>query len=965
MISICPVRVAGIGTVYGLLAMGRYLDSNYIQSLASAASLYHLNVYKTSTAANEADLKKIIPKLNSGEVTPTQYVNSGFISVYTYARDINNNPALIIKVDKPDDIYQAGQNNVKALLLLLLFAGIIFIVTTLLILDRMILAKLFRLKTEVGEITLDGTGSPRVSSAGKDEFSSLAGSINQMIDRTETSQIALKESERRFRELAELMPILIFEADLTGKVTFINDIASKIFEIKREKLIGLNIFDFIAPEDRKKCLANVQAILTGENIKGNEYTAIKGSGNRFPVLTYSTAIKDGSGKVTGLRGTLVDITERMNLEREIQENEQKYRLLVENQTDLVVEVNTRGEFLFVNPAYCRLAGKRKEQLIGTPVIAQIHVGDRESVLRQLENLNQPPYSSYSEHRMTSDKGWRWLAWTHNAVLNDQGKVTTITCSGRDITESKLAKEELEKANIQLKELDKMKDNFLSTVSHELRTPLTSIKSFAEILLTYDEDRTTQKEFLGIINDESDRLTRLINDFLDISKMQAGKMQWKTVELSVADVINSAVTSIRPLIQKEKLELVVNIEPDLPHVMSDRDKLVQVVTNLLSNAIKFTPDGGKLTIRGWSDQVDNQESKWVTVSVTDTGIGIAPEHHHKIFENFGQVGDVLGDRPKGTGLGLPICKKIVENYGGKIWVESALGKGTTLCFSLLGLKKTASVAPEPVARRHEALSAKGKIILVVDDEANIRRFISYELSRRGHQVIEAAGGKEAVDLAKKHHPDLITLDICMPDLNGLDVTALLKNDPDTKNIPILIISVIEDQQQAFKLGVNDYITKPISIEVLLRKVNMLLEGNNKNILVVDDSETLTRSLEADLRIRGFNIQTAETSTQALTALEQNHPDLILLDLKLADMDGNEFIKAIKNKPNTTNIPIIIMTGIEIDGEQVNALTNGAAAYFNKTKGFNRLFEAIEIIVNGKARPLYTTMPVQASNKTPRY
>jgi signal transduction histidine kinase len=253
--------------------------------------------------------------------------------------------------------------------------------------------------------------------------------------------------------------------------------------------------------------------------------------------------------------------------------------------------------------------------------------------------------------------------------------------GRDITESKQAKEELEKANKQLREIDKLKDNFLSTVSHELRTPLTSIKSFVEILLNYDEDKTTQKEFLGIINEESDRLTRLINDFLDISKIQAGRMQWKTEELSVTDAINSAVNTARPLIDKEKLTVTVNAEADLPKVLCDRDRLVQVVTNILGNAIKFTPESGKITLKAWFDKNQSLEPAAVTVSITDTGIGIAPENHHKIFENFGQVGDVLKDRPKGTGLGLPICKKIIENYKGKIWVDSDLGKGTTFLFTL--------------------------------------------------------------------------------------------------------------------------------------------------------------------------------------------------------------------------------------------------------------------------------------------
>ena len=523
-------------------------------------------------------------------------------------------------------------------------------------------------------------------------------------------------------------------------------------------------------------------------------------------------------------------------------------MLVENQSDLIVEINSRGEFLFVNPAYCKLSGQSKEQLMGTEVISLVHIEDRDSLLKVLESIKQPPHLSYSEYRMLLHNSWRWLAWTHNAVLNEQGNIIAITCIGRDITESKQAKEELERVNTQLKELDKMKDNFLSTVSHELRTPLTSIKSFAEILLTYDEDRTVQKEFLTIINDESDRLTRLINDFLDLSKIQAGKMQWKSAELSVTEIITAATQAVGPLLQKAKLELLINIAPDLPEVMSDRDKLIQVFTNLLGNAIKFTTEGGKVILKAWA--VEGNAHDWVTVSITDTGIGIAPENHQKIFENFGQVGDVLKDRPKGTGLGLPICKKIIENFGGKIWVESSLGHGASLFFTLPAVNEKSNLASKPLTLKPETLPSGGKQILVVDDEANIRHFIRHELSKRGYQVIEAAGGNDAVELARRHHPDLITLDISMPDLNGLDVTAILKGNSDTKDIPILIISVMEDQPKAYELGVNDYITKPIGIEALVQRVDRLLGGNKKNILVVDDDQILVQSLEFNLLKRGF-------------------------------------------------------------------------------------------------------------------
>jgi CheY-like chemotaxis protein/two-component sensor histidine kinase len=460
-------------------------------------------------------------------------------------------------------------------------------------------------------------------------------------------------------------------------------------------------------------------------------------------------------------------------------------------------------------------------------------------------------------------------------------------------------------------------------------------------LNYDEDKATQKEFLGIINEESDRLTRLINDFLDISKIQAGKVQWKTEELSLANALNSAVTAARPLIEKEKLTLSMDIEKDLPHVLYDKDRLAQVFTNILGNAIKFTPESGKITVKAWINQGEAPEKRnMVTVSISDTGIGIEPENHHKIFENFGQVGDVLKDRPKGTGLGLPICKKIIENFGGKIWVESDLGKGTTFLFTVPIAKTRINSELINQIPLPEAKAANGKTILVVDDEANVRLFIKHELLAQGHRVIEAAGGKEAVEMARKHHPDLITLDIMMPDLDGFDVTAVLKNDPTTKNIPILIITIVEDMEKAFRLGANDYITKPISLDTLLQKVNRLLERNRKRILVVDDDENILRSLEFELRKRGFVTTSAVNGKEALNAVDGSRPDLILLDIRMPEMNGYEVMKVLKSKTDTLEIPIIIMTGIDTDSERVKALSIGAADYLNKSEGFKRLYESIE-------------------------
>jgi CheY-like chemotaxis protein/nitrogen-specific signal transduction histidine kinase len=509
-------------------------------------------------------------------------------------------------------------------------------------------------------------------------------------------------------------------------------------------------------------------------------------------------------------------------------------------------------------------------------------------------------------------------------------------------------EELQAAYQKLQELDKLKDSFLSTVSHELRTPLTSIKSFSEILLNYDEDKETQREFLNIINQESDRLTRLINDFLDLSKIEAGRMRWETAELSLPEVIQTALNATQALAIKTNLKVAANLAPDLPPVRGDKDRLVQVVTNLLSNAIKFTPEGGKIRIEAQllNGSKPRGDPDMVMVSVADSGIGIDPKDHEGIFEKFKQVGDTLSGKPKGTGLGLPICKEIVEHHGGRLWVESELGKGSTFFFTLPITLKTEAKAPKAREEKAKVAIKGGKTILVVDDEANIRRFLKHELTNRGYQVLEASGGKEAIDLARKHHPDLMTLDILMPDITGHDVMAVLKNDPGTQNIPILVLSIAEEKEKAYRLGANDFVTKPFTMKVLMNKINQLLQDTQKRLLVVDDDKSLVKSLKYRLEKRGFSIYAAYGGKEALKMAESQLPDLILLDIVMPEMDGYEVMKALKKEPNTAQIPIVVMTGVENVESKVQALSVGATDYHHKSSGFDELLKTIEGILYSK-------------------
>jgi CheY-like chemotaxis protein/anti-sigma regulatory factor (Ser/Thr protein kinase) len=327
---------------------------------------------------------------------------------------------------------------------------------------------------------------------------------------------------------------------------------------------------------------------------------------------------------------------------------------------------------------------------------------------------------------------------------------------------------------------------------------------------------------------------LINDVLDLTKIEAGKVEWKMEPLLMSEIVEQATAATLSLFEQKGLKLIKRIEDNLPVINGDKNRLMQVVINLISNAVKFT-DEGSVTC------AVKKAGSGVTLSVLDTGRGIALSDHEKVFEKFKQVGDTLTDKPSGTGLGLPICKQIVAHHGGRIWVESETGKGSNFSFTLPIFVKTDTGqinvdTPVKQAQDHTVTATQPftkhkKSILVVDDDAPIREFLRQALETEGYNVVEAKDGLEAISLAKKECPDLIILDIVMPAINGFDVAAVLKNDPKTWDIPIVINSIVENKERGYSLGVDGYFTKPASTEGLVREVELLIsKGTSKKGLV---------------------------------------------------------------------------------------------------------------------------------------
>jgi signal transduction histidine kinase/CheY-like chemotaxis protein len=485
-------------------------------------------------------------------------------------------------------------------------------------------------------------------------------------------------------------------------------------------------------------------------------------------------------------------------------------------------------------------------------------------------------------------------------------------------------EEASQARAAAEQADAAKSSFLSTVSHELRTPLTSVLGFAKIIrrrleerlfpLIPEDDRKVAQaknqviENLGVVVSEGERLTKLIDDVLDLAKIEAGKFTWNMGSVSVAEVIERATAATSSLLDAKKLTLVREIEPDLPAITGDQDRLIQVVINLISNAVKFT-DAGSIAC-----SVHRRDSDLV-VSVKDSGIGIAVADQPKVFEKFKQVGDTLTDKPKGTGLGLPICKEIVEYHGGRIWVESQPGQGSTFSFTLPILGPSGQLDLLPVRRSVdlEALvrqlreqvathQPRDKSILVVDDDSNIRSLLQQELTEAGYVVRLAEDGRKALTLIREEMPGLVILDVMMPEMNGFDVAAVLKNDPATMDIPIIILSIVEDKERGFRLGVDRYLTKPIDTATLFHEVDTLLgQGKSKKkVMVVDEDASTLRTLTDVLETRGYQV-VESNGTELVSRAVLSKPDMIILNSLLSN---DEAVRALRFEKGMENVLFLI-------------------------------------------------------------
>ncbi len=636
---------------------------------------------------------------------------------------------------------------------------------------------------------------------------------------------------------------------------------------------------------------------------------------------------------------------------ELREERNRLTTILENIADGLIVTDPAGVIEVVNPAMARIVARPAQELPGQQLYKVMPVAELATLT--LDSLNAP------NQVFNVNITWRPAGVSQNHVY----KAVVCALVERETADVLGAVTILHDITHEA-EVDQMKTDFISTVSHELRTPLTSVLGFAKLILkTFErqiapqvpDDKRSQQasqriqENLAIIVSEGERLTRLINDVLDIAKIEAGKVEWHMDNITIGEVLQNAAVATNALARNKKLSVEVETDDALPCVYADRDRMVQVVTNLISNAIKFTDAGGiYLRARVIVLQRDGatvpdpalaarlkelEPGPWIAVTVQDTGIGIAEENLEKVFEKFKQVGDLMTNRPKGTGLGLTICKEIVEYHGGRIWAESTLGVGSAFTFVLPVKGALPTLAPiiEGIRAQPQEtitpIAPKEARILVVDDEANIRTLLQQELGEAGYQVLQAADGVEGIQIARKEHPDLVIMDLMMPGISGFDAISALRSDESTAHIPVLILSVLEDRERGYRLGADAYLTKPINaVEVLVTVGNLLARAARgegyKKALIIEEDASLTDTLTRVFREKGFEVVNANDGIEGITKALSERPRYIVLGDILSKTNDYEILRTLKCTRETSSACIVVMNRHKSADEVAKALEHGA-------------------------------------------
>ncbi len=781
--------------------------------------------------------------------------------------------------------------------------------------------------------------SPRAErfTGGDEDLVRLMGQwVSRVLEREQASQ-ELSQSEERYKSIINSSMVGVILIDNEGMIQSFNAAAENIFGYNADEVIGKNVrhlmYDSTHAEDDNSLQHYLHTELTEFIGTSREVSALTKTGEEIYIELGVSEVSAGTHHY--FSGTVMDITARKHAEENLANAHLRLKNVFNSATQVaIIATDLAGGITIFNPGAENMLGYTSEEVVGKSTSIFHLQAEVEKWARELSTQLEREIDGFETFVVLARLGGQVEhEWTYvrkdgshltvnsavTALQDTSGSITGFLGIILDITSRKQAEEALKLAKSVAEESNQTKSDFLANMSHELRTPLNSVIGFSNILLKNSAQRLNKQDILYLerIQDNGTHLLRLINDILDLSKIESGRMDLELVELDIGEQILDLIQMVESQLQGKPVELIAKIPDNLLPLVTDPGKIRQILLNLISNAIKFT-DEGAITITVIANQENNHVSE---IRVADTGIGIPQDRLEKIFDEFTQVESGTQRKYGGTGLGLSISRRMCQIMGCILEVESEVGRGSTFIIKVSEQDISTQVENNKVRNAGATRSRtrrttlpfddlRGRRILIVDDDDDSQTLLKHYLSETGCKLDIADSAKEAFKAIRRHRPDLITLDLQMPLINGEKFLRALKAKKEYKRIPVVVVSIIAREYRGRLSGVVDFIPKPIHRQQLLWAIKRNLAIEGRRILIVEDDPDMRLTLSSYVGGLGVEIRSAESGSEALEIIQTSMPDLILLDLMMPGMNGQEFLGILRRNRRYDAIPVLVVTGKEL-------------------------------------------------------
>lgn len=764
------------------------------------------------------------------------------------------------------------------------------------------------------------------------------------------------------RSLFESNIDILMATDTLGIITDVNKQMCAVTGYKPEELIDTQFKKYF--KDPKNAEDFIRNVLAEEKVRNYELTIVAKDGRETVVSCNATTFKGTDQKLRGVFAVARDITEQKRLEVESREQNIKLKeatgflnnVLESSTAYSIIAEDLEGNILAWNEGARLNYGYTAEEMIGKQNTRILHAPEDITSGRLQAVLDSALKTGKEEGVLESVRknGERFIASLALTLRKDaDGKPVGYLLISKDITNEKreavlVSKNvELEEQNRLAQEANRLKSEFLANMSHELRSPLNGIIGFAELmhLGKVGPVSTEHKEYLGDILTSSRHLLQLINDILDLAKVESGKMEFHPEKVDLNIVINEVCDILRTLIAKKKIQLAITIDPSVANIVIDPAKFKQILYNYISNALKFSNESGSVNIR-----VTPEGTEYFRLEVEDTGIGIRIEDIPKLFTEFQQLDASLDKKYQGTGLGLALTRRIAEAQGGQIGVKSIIDKGSTFFVILPKAPQTLEQKSTPVSKKPADVVVKesvisvtnvpektiGKVsptVLVIEDDSKDNALVAKSLTEAGYTVKSAFSGSEAIKICQEVPFDTITLDLLLPDMNGWDVLRAFRSKGPNLETPAIVVTVVGSKAASFGFMIQNFLIKPIKSEDLIAALQQIgvYQDQNKSILFVDDDPQMLILCKQYLKDYGVTILCENNPEHGLEVAEQKRPDVVVLDLLMPNIDGLEFLRRFRLTEYGKKTPVIICTSQDISDVDRSRIKASVAAVIQKGGG----------------------------------